>query len=417
MPGKPSLSVPPRGPDEAGLVMSADLASFEIECADWLAANATPKPARGAFHWGDGDDGVVEIWTEHHAERDAVHLEASRAWRQRRYDAGFGWIDGPPELGGRGLPSSHARAYARLESTYDVPPQDWFKLGPVVGPILVAHSRAELQERYVPGLYRGDLIACELFSEPGAGSDLAGASCRAVADGDGWVLNGQKVWTSDANIADLGLILARTDTNRPGHGGLTTFLLDMHTTGVEVRPLRQMTGGSAFNEVFVTDVRIPDSHRVGERHEGWKVAVHTLMFERQIVAGGHGRGGVGIANGERLIELVRHFGRAGDPVIRQKLARIIGNFRVAGYLNRRRDLPGDAPVMSKLSLAVNLTDAAELVAEVLGPRITADSGEWGTFAWTKFLLGAPGNHIAVGTDETIKNIIGERVLGLSREPR
>lgn len=140
------------------------------------------------------------------------------------------------------------------------------------------------------------------------------------------------------------------------------------------------------------------------------------MYERKMVAGGHGRGGVGIANGERLIELVRHFGRANDPVIRQKLAKVMIGFRVVGYLNARRDLPGDALVMSKLSLAKNLTDSAELVSEVLGPRIIADSGEWGTFAWTKFLLGAPGNHIAVGTDETIRNIIGERVLGLPKEP-
>jgi acyl-CoA dehydrogenase len=231
------------------------------------------------------------------------------------------------------------------------------------------------------------------------------------------VLNGQKVWTSDANIADVGLVLARTDGDGVRQAGLTTFLIDMHDPCVDVRPLRQMTGGAAFNEVFVTDLRVADDHRVGDLHQGWKVAVHTLMFERQLVAGGHGRGGVGIANGERLIELVRHFGRDDDPVIRRRLAEVIGNFRVAGYLNRRRDLPSDALVMAKLSLAKNLTDAADLVAEVLGPRLLADTGEWGTFAWTKFLLGAPGNHIAVGTDETIRNLVGERVLGLPREPR
>lgn len=230
------------------------------------------------------------------------------------------------------------------------------------------------------------------------------------------MLDGQKVWTSDANIADIGLVLARTDRERPRHTGLTTFLIDMHDPAVEVRPLRQMTGGAAFNEVFITGLRVPDSHRVGEINEGWRVAVHTLMFERQLVAGGHGRGGVGIANGERLLELTRHFGLADDPLIRQELAAVITRFRVAGFLNQRRDLPPDALIMSKLSLARNLTAVAGYVARVLGPKLTADTGERGTFAWTKFVLGAPGNHIAVGTDETIKNIIGERILGLPKEP-
>jgi alkylation response protein AidB-like acyl-CoA dehydrogenase len=389
---------------------------FENQCRSWLEANATRKPARGKFAWGDGDDGVVEIWSEHNPVADAVKLNAARAWRQLRFDSGYGWIDGPVELGGAGLSGAHARAFSKLEAAFDVPAQDWFKLGPVVGPILMAHANEMLQEQYVSGLHRGDLIACELFSEPGAGSDLASASCAAEQDGSDWVLNGQKVWTSDANIADLGLVLARTERNQSRQGGLTTFLVDMKDPAIEVRPLRQMTGGSAFNEVFIDELRVPESHIVGRLHEGWKVAVHTLMYERKMVAGGHGRGGVGIANGERLIELVRHFGRANDPVVRQKLASVMIGFRVAGYLNARRDLPGDALVMSKLSLAKNLTDAAELVAEVLGPRIIADTGEWGTFAWTKFLLGAPGNHIAVGTDETIRNIIGERVLGLPKEP-
>ncbi|MCP5025660.1 MAG: acyl-CoA dehydrogenase [Actinomycetia bacterium] len=393
------------------------LEDFAAESEEWLASHAELKPQRGRFHWGDGDDGIVEIWSEHDPTVDAEHLRSSRAWRQLRFDAGYGWIDGPLELGGRGLTPSHARAFARLESRYDVPPQDWFKLGPVIGPILMAHASEELQERYVPGLHRGDLVACELFSEPGAGSDLSSASCSAVAAGNDWVLDGQKVWTSDAHIADIGLVLARTDRELSANRGLTTFLIDMTDPAVEVRPLRQMTGGSAFNEVFITDLRVPDGHRVGAVNGGWAVAVHTLMFERQLVAAGHGRGGVGIANGDRLTELVRHFGGGDDTVIRQRLARVIGDFRVAGYLNQRRDLPSDALIMAKLSLARNLTSAAGLVAEVLGPPITADTGEWGTFAWTKFLLGAPGNHIAVGTDETIKNIIGERILGLPREPR
>ena len=394
----------------------ASLTDYEAEITEWLEANSAQKPERGRFHWGDGDDDVVEIWSEHNPEVDAAHLDASRAWRRKRFDAGYGWIDGPTDLGGSGLPRSHGRAYEKIEARYDVPPQDWFKLGPVIGPILTAHAGRDIQERYVPGLHRGDVVACELFSEPGAGSDLANAACAAERNGTDWILDGQKVWTSDANIADIGLVLARTAKGRPRHTGLTTFVIDMHDPAVEVRPLRQMTGGAAFNEVFITDLRVPDSHRVGEVNEGWRVAVHTLMFERQLVAGGHGRGGVGIANGERLIELARHFGLADDPLTRQELAQVITDFRVAGYLTRRRDLPPDALIMAKLSLARNLTAVAGFVSRALGPKLVADGGEWGTYAWTKFVLGAPGNHIAVGTDETIKNIIGERILGLPKEP-
>jgi acyl-CoA dehydrogenase len=394
-----------------------DLDEFTAEGRAWLDANARPRPEAAKLVWGEGDDRVVEIWEEHDAVRDAEQLAAARQWRQLRYDAGFGWIDGPPDLGGRGLPSSFAQAYGRLEASYDTPTQQWFKLGPVIGPILLAHADEALQQRYVPGLYRGDHVACELFSEPGAGSDLASAQCRAERDGDHWVVSGQKVWTSDANVATIGLALCRTDRDRPRHRGLSTFLVDMGDPAVEVRPLRQMTGGAAFNEVFITNLRVPDHHRVGEVNEGWAVGVHTLMYERRLVGGGHGRGGVGIANGERLMALVRHLGRDRDPLVRDALASVMASFRATGYLNRRRDLPGDAPVMSKLALAANLTGTADLVAEVLSASLTADTGEWGTFAWNRFVLGAPGNHIAVGTDETIKNIIGERVLGLPREPR
>ncbi|MCP4221825.1 MAG: acyl-CoA dehydrogenase [Actinomycetia bacterium] len=396
---------------------------FASQARRWLEGHASPKPSGGTFRWGDGDDGVVEIWEEYDQERDEATLEESRHWRRHRFDAGYGFIDGPHELGGRNLTRAYARTYEQIESEFDTPTQQWFKLGPVIGPILMAHARPHLQERYVPGLYRGDLIACELFSEPGAGSDLASATCAARSGstqgerGGTWVVNGQKVWTSDANTADIGLVLCRTDPNRPRHHGLSTFLIDMHDPAVEVRPLRQMTGGAAFNEVFITDLEVSDDHRIGEVDGGWPVAVLTLMYERELVGAGHGRGGVGIANGQRLIELARHFDRANDLLTRQALAAVMSSFGAAGHLNRRRDLPPDARIMSKLALARNLSAASKLVGDTLGARLTADTGEWGTFAWNAFVLGALGNHIAVGTDETIKNIIGERVLGLPREPR
>ena len=156
----------------------------------------------------------------------------------------------------------------------------------MVAPTILAHATEEVKHRYLRAMHRGDMVGCQLFSEPGAGSDLAGLQTRAVRDGDEWVVNGQKVWTSFAHLADIGEIICRTDADLPKHQGLTGFLVDMHAPGVEVRPLRQMTGGASFNEVFLTDVRIPDSHRLGDVNQGWAVALTTLMNERAAIGGG-----------------------------------------------------------------------------------------------------------------------------------
>jgi acyl-CoA dehydrogenase len=272
-------------------------------------------------------------------------------------------------------------------------------------------------------MWRGDMIWCQLFSEPGAGSDLAGLQSRADRDGDEWILNGQKVWTSGAHYSDLGEIICRTDPDMPKHKGLTGFVVDMHAPGVEVRPLRQMTGGAAFNEVFFTDVRVHDSHRLGDVNGGWNVALTTLMNERMSIGAGGGGGGLGMASGTRLIEMVRHFGLADDGVTRQELARLYTNFQVAKYSNQRAldkikagQLPGPEMSVAKLALTNNLRATAEFVAHVLGPRVQADTGEWGTFAWSRFICGEPGMHIAGGSDQVLRNIVSERVLGLPKEP-
>jgi alkylation response protein AidB-like acyl-CoA dehydrogenase len=195
----------------------------------------------------------------------------------------------------------------------------------------------------------------------------------------------------------------------------------MHAPGVEVRPLRQMTGGASFNEVFFTDVRIPDTHRLGDVNGGWTVALTTLMNERAAIGGGGG--GLGLPTTTRIIEMVRALGRSGDPLIRQQLASVIINERVASYTNLRAmakiavgQLPGPEMSLAKLSLTANMLRTSDLVSSVLGASITADTGTWGTYAWSDYVLSAPGMRIAGGTDEVLRNVLGERVLGLPKEP-
>jgi acyl-CoA dehydrogenase len=350
-------------------------------------------------------------------------IAAAKAWRAKRADAGLHWISGPTELGGRDLSAAHDRLYASLESRYVVPAQGFFGIGlGMVAPTILAHATDEVKAAYLPGMYRGDIIGAQLFSEPGAGSDLAGLQMRADRDGDEWILNGQKVWTSGAHYADIGEVIARTDASLPKHKGLTGFVVDMRAPGVDVRPLRQMTGGATFNEVFFTDVRVPDSHRLGDVNQGWTVALTTLMNERASIGAGGGGGGMGMASGVRLMEMARHFGLAEDPVTRDMLAKLYTDFQVAKFTNQRAvdkiksgQLPGPEMSIAKLALTNNLRTTVAFVSHVLGPRLIADTGEWGTYAWAEFILGEPGMHIAGGSDEVLRNIVSERVLGLPKE--
>ena len=203
----------------------------------------------------------------------------------------------------------------------------------MVAPTILAHGTDVTKDAYLTAMYRGDIVGCQLFSEPGAGSDLASLQTRAERDGDEWILNGQKVWTSGAQYSDIGEIIARTDPDLPKHKGLTGFVVDMRAPGVEIRPLRQMTGGASFNEVFFTDVRVPDSHRLGDVNNGWNVALTTLMNERAAI--GAGGGGLGGGLLTRAIEMARAFGLTSDPLVRQKLADLVVHARVMQYTNQR----------------------------------------------------------------------------------
>ncbi len=391
---------------------------FAAQAKAFLDANASLKTEAKAFVWGEGPDDAA-LFEEVDREKEQVELGRAKAWRAKRYDAGFAWITGPEKLGGRGLTRLHERAYNELEARYEVPDQGFFGIGlGMVAPTIQDHATPEVAAEVLPRMYRGDIVGCQLFSEPGAGSDLASLQTRAERDGDEWIITGQKVWTSGAHYSDIGEVICRTDPTMPKHRGLTGFVVDMHAPGVEVRPLRQMTGGANFNEVFFNEARVPDTHRLGDVNDGWRVALTTLMNERASIGGGVGGGGF-----TRLREMVRHFGLSDDPMIRQDLADLYIRGRILDYTNKRAmaklaagQLPGPEMSGGKLFLTENMRRTCDLVAKVLGPRLVADTGEWGTYTWAGYVLGMPAMAIAGGSDQVLRNIMGERVLGLPKEP-
>jgi alkylation response protein AidB-like acyl-CoA dehydrogenase len=400
---------------------STTIEQFAAEAKAFLDDNLE---ARGEekFIWGEGDDSVG-VLDEQTPEEERAELAAAKEWKAREFDAGFGWITGPEEYGGRALTAEHERRYRELAGDYKVPSTSPFGIGlGMVAPTILAHAIPEVREAYLRKMYRGDIVGCQLFSEPIAGSDLAGIQTKAERDGDEWVVTGQKVWTSGAQYSDIGEIITRTSPDKPKHKGLTMLVVDMHAPGVEVRPLRQMTGGATFNEVFFEEVRVPDSHRLGDVDEGWTVALTTLMNERAAIGGGGA--GVGTMSFTRFVELARNLGVSDDPLIRQRLADVYIHSNVSRYTNlrgtaklRAGQLPGPEMSIGKLSLTQNMQRIGQLVSDMLGPRMVADSGEWGTYAWHEFVLGVPGMRVAGGTDEVMRNIVGERVLGLPKEPK
>jgi len=394
---------------------------FRAECLKFLQANAQPLDQSDLGAWGRGSD-VVGLYEELDDAEELEKVRKAKEWRARRFQANLGWITGPIELGGQGLGSAFEGEYNRLEAQFDVPDQGCFGVGlGMVAPTILAHGTDEARAQYLPGLYRSDLIGCQLFSEPGSGSDIASVSTRAVKQGDNWVITGQKVWTSGAHYSDIGEALCRTNSAVPKHKGLTAFIVDMRAPGVEVRRLRQMTGGSSFNEVFLDEVVVPDQNRLGEIDGGWEVALTTLMNERASIGGTRTQGGLTAAR-RRLIELLQHTGQASDPVLRQELMKLYTGFTLSRWTSQRAmerlkagQLPGPELSISKMALAQNLTRTSEFVGRVLGPALCGDTGAWGTFTWSKFVCGTPGVRIAGGTDEVLRNIVAERVLGLPKD--
>lgn len=396
---------------------------FTKEALVFLEANATRKAEKKAQKWGEGSDSA-SIFEQKDRAVELAEVEEAKAWRQKKFDAGFGWVNGPVARGGRGLTSSYDRIYNALEGEFETPNPSCFTIGlGMVAPTFLAHGTEEAIAKYVKPLWRGEIVACQLFSEPGAGSDLASLQTRADRDGDEWVITGQKVWTSGAHYADVGEIICRNDPSLPKHKGLTGFIVDMKDPNIEIRPLRQMTGGANFNEVFFNEVRVPDWYRLGDVNQGWTVALTTLMNERAAIGAGGGGGRGDFMSLDRLSALLHAMGKGHDKVLRDELMQIWIAQQVNKYTGQRAlakvkagGLPGPEMSISKLAGAKNMTALSSFVSKALGAKLTADSGEWGTFAWAQFVLGTPGGRIAGGSDEVMRNIVGERVLGLPKEP-
>ena len=279
---------------------TAEEAAFRVEAHEWLGRHAKVKdPETAAF----ARVGYPDL------ESELLHVKESKGWQRTLYEGGWAGITWPQAFGGRGGTPVQAMIFAQEQARFDVPSSVFAQGIGMAGPTIMAHGTKEQQERFLRPMLRGDEVWCQLFSEPGAGSDLANLSTRAERDGDEFVVNGQKVWTSSAHFSDWGILLARTDFDAPKHKGITYFLVDVKTPGIEIRPLRQSTGASHFNEVFLTDVRIPAGNVVGPVNEGWRVTVTTLSNERMLIGGAS-------AAGDAFGDLARMASATGAPTTR-----------------------------------------------------------------------------------------------------
>ena len=389
--------------------------AFRDEARSWLESKAEPlKPGqrRASPMGGDGRDNL---------------LKRARAWQATKADDGWACITWPKEYGGRGASSIQNVIWNQEENKFDVPP-NLFSIGQgMLAPTIMAHGTQQQKDLYIEKLLRADEIWCQLFSEPDAGSDLAGLRTTAVKDGDEWVINGQKIWTSGAHYSDRGMIVTRTDPAAKKHAGITYFIVDMDAPGVEIRPIKQISGSSDFNEVFFTDVRVPDSYRVGAVNDGWRGAITTLMNERATIGAG-GAFGAGI---NELLELAKQTGWNGrpaieDPAVRQRIADFYVKLKGLEYTGfrtltalSRGTTPGPenaigkmigAPLRQELTaFAMELQGAAGIVADA---SVAPSEG-----GFQLGYLAAPGLRLAGGTDEILHNILAERVLGLPGEVR
>jgi alkylation response protein AidB-like acyl-CoA dehydrogenase len=407
--------------------MQPTVEDFADEAARWLKENADPKPVgagRTDVIWGEGDFNVAVFHAlSFDAEKEL--LDGIKAWQQKKASKGYHAITGKPEYGGLGLTKDHARAFAKLEGSFQTPDRhETFSVTTgLIAPTIERFGTAEQKQQFIAKFLRTDELCCQLFSEPGAGSDLAALGCRAVRDGDEWVINGQKVWSSGAQFSEWGELIARSDVEVAKHKGMTAFIIPMDLPGIQIRPIGQMSGGSSFNEVFFNDVRVPDSMRLGNVGDGWNVALTTLGFERDHSDGGGSKDRPG-GSWSKLLATAKAFKRTDDPMVRDALAKAYIRMRVEGFVNRRAaDLraagapPGPEGSLGKIIWTEGMTKMSDDISLILGPRLIADTGEWGSFEWREHVLGAPGYRIAGGSDEVQRNILGERVLGLPGEPR
>jgi alkylation response protein AidB-like acyl-CoA dehydrogenase len=383
----------------------SDVAEFRSRARAWLEANA---PRKESSHDADGEPRVVDI-----AEQ--------KVFQAGLYDAGFAGITWPREYGGQGLTNAEQIAFSEEARDFALPTRAFIIGLGMPGPTILELGTQEQKKRYLPKLLRGEEVWCQLFSEPSGGSDVASLTTTAVQDGDGWILNGQKVWTSGAQHSDFGAVIARTDPTVPKHAGITMFILDMHAPGVTVRPLKVATGAAPFNEVFFDQVRLPPDAVIGEVNKGWSAAVAMLRHER-VTIGTSATPRTSPLAYASLSRLAALLGRDNDAGLGRQLAELYARERAAGLFGQLlreeamagRD-PGPRGSIGKLAGAELGLFAAAIARQVLGADVAGFESEEVRTVVTA-IVGAPGGSIAGGTNEIQRNIIGERVLGLPKDP-
>ena len=388
-----------------------DEAAFRAEARAFLTANADLKA------------GIRPMLRQSGLDADGV--QRCKQWQGKKAAAGFAGLTWPKRFGGKEASPILQVIYNQEEEAFAVP-RGLFEIGlGMCIPTMMAYAKPEQLDRYVKPALHGEEVWCQLFSEPAGGSDLAALRTRAERDGEDWVINGQKIWTSGAHLSDFGIIVVRTDPNVPKHEGLTFFFLDMKSPGIEIRPIHQMSGARHFNEVFFTDVRIPDSQRLGAVGQGWKVSLTTLMNER-LAVGDEQRPGV-----EDLMELSRKLRVDGKPAlqnaaVRERIAEWHASsqglkftrFRTMTALSKG-ETPGPENSIHKLVNATKLQDIASYGIDLMGNSgLVLDDDLTESYAiFQSALLSSPSFRIAGGSDEILRNIIAERVLGLPPDIR
>ena len=354
--------------------------------------------------------------------RDKETIALNKAFQGKLAEAGLAGLTYPKEYGGAGLTNEHETIWREIYSNYpDMTTQLTISHGMCL-PMLNEFGSEEQKEKYLSDNISAKTVWCQMFSEPGAGSDVASLQTKAELDGDEWIINGQKVWTTLAHVCDYGVLIARTNPEVVKHAGISMFIVDMKDPAVEIRPIHQIDGGMHFNEVFFTDLRIPKENLLGPLHEGWRLATSMLMYERVAIGTGS-TGGITTPHANRLIEYSQKSGTITDPVLRQKLMKLYSEETAKSLVSMRTraDLkagktPGPGGSLGKLHGSKILRDVRSLINDVVGMEADAwtegDRGQW----WGRLALGSFQAGIAGGTDEIQKNIIGDRVLGLPREP-
>ncbi len=384
---------------------SPDEAAFRSVAHEWLTAHALPRSLTSSSA---------------HLHNLEEHAATCRKWQRVLYDGGWAGLTWPKEFGGRGLTGIQAAIFGEEMAKTEINTGVFTVAIGMVGPTLIAHATPEQQARFLPAILRGDELWCQLFSEPNAGSDLASLQTKAVLDGDTFIVNGQKVWTSFGQYCDWGILLTRTSNEGAKQAGITYLLVDMRTPGIEVRPITQINGVKHFNEVFLTNVRIPKENVLGEINDGWRVANTTLTSERGAIGGGHSAWNV-----ENLVDLARQLGVNTDPVIRQRLAAAIIRANIMKYTGYRlrtamanRTMPGGEALSMKLAMAIHWKATTELAVDILGPAgmLSGDDSP-SDGAWQHYMLNQYAIRIGGGTDEIQRNIIAERALGLPKDAK